>query len=340
MARHGFLEHRKFKRLARVLRSRALALGSIELIWSSCFAACDDYLGDADAVEDAADWQGERGALVDALMECGGEGQVGLIEADPVRPGYRVHDLLDHAPDAVKRRFDREAARRAAGITLSDLRRAAGAKGGAVKAPQATDGSEQAVSKRRSFAANLSQEKGREGKGRKKSLAAVKPAAQARGEHDGDETTDGADGSDDTPRADAPDDAARSTAPLKLVATDAPPDRITRDAALARIAAASNGLFVASPASRGGAFKLDRLRALPNAEDLLDRVGRWLGAGGDWRTAKGQRVDGRNIGPDLDAWVAQAKAWDGVSALVASRPAPAVAAPVNRPPPSSSWSPK
>ena len=79
MARPGLLQHRKFRRLARAVGSTALALGSLELVWSSAYESGDDYLGDEIDVESAAQWQGEPGALATALASAGGAGSVGFM---------------------------------------------------------------------------------------------------------------------------------------------------------------------------------------------------------------------------------------------------------------------
>jgi hypothetical protein len=82
----------------------------------------------------------------------------------------------------------------------------------------------------------------------------------------------------------------------------------TREEALAAIERSSGGRFVATKPHKGGVFKLDTLRKNPDALDVFARIGRWLDAGGDWRTAKGQSLDGRHVG-EIDAWAAQADAW-------------------------------
>jgi hypothetical protein len=126
MARPGFSQHRKFRRLVRSLGSQALARGALELIWDAAYENGEDYIGDTTDVEHAGDWQGEPGVLVAALLGAGGEGNAGFIDPDPDRPGhFRVHDLYDHAPEYVKKRMDREAARREQGVTLSQVRAAA-----------------------------------------------------------------------------------------------------------------------------------------------------------------------------------------------------------------------
>jgi hypothetical protein len=119
MARPGFRSHRKFRRLVAELGiAEALALGSIEMIWESVYQAGDPLLGDSLSVEALAGWPADRrGELCRALVECGGEGEAGLIEPDPDRPNFfRVHDLMDHAPEFVRDRRRKEIERREKGI--------------------------------------------------------------------------------------------------------------------------------------------------------------------------------------------------------------------------------
>lgn len=96
----------------------------------------------------------------------------------------------------------------------------------------------------------------------------------------------------------------------------------SRQAYLDAIATASSGRFVASKPAKGGAFKLDAARKRPGALDEASRIGRWLAADGDWRAAKGQKLDGRNIGPDLEAWIAQSDQWARTGGGVATRAIP------------------
>lgn len=119
MARPTLTTHRKFRRLARLLGGQALARGTLELVWDVAYAAGEARIGDALDVEEAAQWQGERGACVQALVQCG------FLDADPDGETFTVHDLFDHAPDYVFRRAEREQHRKAKGATLSDLRRQA-----------------------------------------------------------------------------------------------------------------------------------------------------------------------------------------------------------------------
>lgn len=120
MARPTLFAHRKFVRLAALIGGKAMALGSLEMIWESAYGAGDPLVGDADTVESIADWRGKRGALAAALSAEGSRfldlGEDGL---------YRVHDLEDHAPDYVQKRWQREWERRAKGETLRSQRQAA-----------------------------------------------------------------------------------------------------------------------------------------------------------------------------------------------------------------------
>jgi hypothetical protein len=115
--------------------------GYLEYIWESAFESGDPTIGTADMVEAVAEYPGDRGKLFRALLECGGPGRAGFIEPVPGAEGiYQIHDLFDHAPNYVQRRQEREAARKAAGVTLSELRAEAGRKGGLAKAANAKAG--------------------------------------------------------------------------------------------------------------------------------------------------------------------------------------------------------
>lgn len=132
MARPTLITHPKFAKLAHRLKSRALARGSLELIWESCYASGNPFLGDAEALEAAADWQGERGELAKALVDCRFVDiyQHSSGEQMDTNGGrlYVVHDLEDHAPDYVLKRWEREAKRRANGETIRSIRQNAIAK--------------------------------------------------------------------------------------------------------------------------------------------------------------------------------------------------------------------
>lgn len=138
MGRPGLTRHRKFARLERALDAvqvgfgAVLARGSLELLWDTAYENGDELLGDADDVENAARWRGERGLLAKALLEAGGADEDGFIELrcscgegrrahrggkacgawQPVENRFFVHDLWDHAPEYVAGRREREVERR------------------------------------------------------------------------------------------------------------------------------------------------------------------------------------------------------------------------------------
>ena len=117
MARPGLLNHPKFARLSRLVGGRALALGSLELIWAAAYESGDDRIQGPDELEALADLKGEHGFLFDALLETR------FIEKD--QDGWAIHDFWCHAPQYVRRRAEREAKRNLVGQTISDVRRAA-----------------------------------------------------------------------------------------------------------------------------------------------------------------------------------------------------------------------
>ena len=119
MGRPGLTRHPKFRRLAADLGSRLIARGALETLWDTAYENGEPYLGDGRAVELAAEWEGEPGALLKALLEAGGDGSPGFVEE--VSPGrYAVHDLWDHAPDYVRKRRQRELHRRDTGRRFAD----------------------------------------------------------------------------------------------------------------------------------------------------------------------------------------------------------------------------
>lgn len=140
MARLGLDENQKFKKLALALNSfcggmgKQLALGLLETLWNAAYERADDFLGDSDDVEIAADWKGERGALTRMLAHVPAGKAAGLIEADDERGGYIIHDFEVHAPAWVKLKMTKAAAREAEGRSISDIRREASRKGVAARA--------------------------------------------------------------------------------------------------------------------------------------------------------------------------------------------------------------
>lgn len=120
MARPTLERNPKWRRLLQSLGGdRALARGSLELLWDVAYESGDEVVGDQVDVELAAGWRGEPGALVKALLNAGGPGKKGFLEEVPEQPGrYLVHDLWDHAPDYVRKRRERELERRTKGAGL------------------------------------------------------------------------------------------------------------------------------------------------------------------------------------------------------------------------------
>jgi hypothetical protein len=90
----------KFKRLCRNLDlPRPHIVGLLETLWQAAYATASEYIGDSEDVECAAEWNGKKGVLTEALVESG--------FIDRIDDKYYVHDLSDHAPDYVKKRMAR-----------------------------------------------------------------------------------------------------------------------------------------------------------------------------------------------------------------------------------------
>jgi hypothetical protein len=92
MALPGFPEHPKFRKLVKLLGVPIPhAWGYLECLWSVGYASGNPVVGDAFDVELAAQYPGEPGTLLDALLACR------LIDRlDDGR--YQIHDLMDNAP--------------------------------------------------------------------------------------------------------------------------------------------------------------------------------------------------------------------------------------------------
>ncbi len=127
MARPTLGTHPKFFRLASLVGGRGVARGALELIWDAAYASGDPVIGDSVSVEAVADWRGKPGELTSALVSSG---FLDVVQAD-ANGGhlhtFAVHDLEDHAPDYVLKRWEREAKRKAAGDTLRTVRQRAAA---------------------------------------------------------------------------------------------------------------------------------------------------------------------------------------------------------------------
>lgn len=115
MARPGLFSHRKFRKLSRLLKSEALAVGHLEIMWHHAYEDGDARLGDGPEVESAAHWRGKPGLLLAALVESG---FIDRLDGD----SYAVHDLFDHAPAYVKKRRAREAQRKVSDQSVTSQR--------------------------------------------------------------------------------------------------------------------------------------------------------------------------------------------------------------------------
>lgn len=148
MARPGFRNHPKFRRLVDILSlPEPHVYGICEFIWQVAYENGKSEIGDEKDVELAAHWTGEAGKLCRALLECGGGDRAGLIEPVNARTQniecafesvnlrsrvrantptenadfnavgspcvrFQVHDLFDHAPEYVGVRGSRESERK------------------------------------------------------------------------------------------------------------------------------------------------------------------------------------------------------------------------------------
>jgi hypothetical protein len=120
MVRASLLVHPKFLRLVEELGMPAPhVLGHLVTLWRAAHERPTEPLGDARTVELLADWGGEPGVLAAALHSVRFIDDVGGATAC-----FRVHDLRDHAPEAVKKRIDRAAVRKELGVTMRERRQA------------------------------------------------------------------------------------------------------------------------------------------------------------------------------------------------------------------------
>lgn len=93
-----------------------MAVGALECVWAVGYSAGCPTVGGPEEVEAICEWQGAKGSLCAAMVEAGFLDE----ESDG---SLTIHDLYDHAPSYVQKRMKSEARRKAAGTTLSELRR-------------------------------------------------------------------------------------------------------------------------------------------------------------------------------------------------------------------------
>ncbi|MBX5476780.1 MAG: hypothetical protein IRZ18_06625 [Clostridia bacterium] len=107
-------DHPKTKRLARMLGiSLPAAIGHLHLLWWWAMDyAPDGDISDYDAydIADAAGWEGEPEAFLDALINCGPGDSPGFVERDEF--GMRLHDWDDYGNQYKERQAAAERKRR------------------------------------------------------------------------------------------------------------------------------------------------------------------------------------------------------------------------------------
>lgn len=103
MAKPGLRNHRKFRKLRARLRMPAVYVTAhLQAMWEVAYESANPFLGSADDVELAAEWEDserQQGDWFAAVLEAG--------FIDEVPGGYAVHDLFEHAPRYVKLRASR-----------------------------------------------------------------------------------------------------------------------------------------------------------------------------------------------------------------------------------------
>lgn len=102
MAKPELRDHRKFLKLKRLLGAPTPhVIGYLDCLWHRGYQTGDPRIGDADDVEAAAEFTGERGTFATAAF------QAGLIDQDE-EGNFSIHDLYEHAPAYVKKRMGRK----------------------------------------------------------------------------------------------------------------------------------------------------------------------------------------------------------------------------------------
>jgi hypothetical protein len=118
MARSELRSNQKFKRLVHKLNLPApYVVGLLECMWQCGYSSGNTLLGDAHDVEIAAEWPGNQGEL-SAILES----EKWIDKRDGA---YHIHDLIDHAPDYVKKRMRNRAKAAADDQTASNGRKTA-----------------------------------------------------------------------------------------------------------------------------------------------------------------------------------------------------------------------
>lgn len=101
MAKLSLRNHPKFKLVKRDLNiCDAYLLGHLEMLWQTAYENVGKSLPKftIDEIEISADWQGNSGLFCESLFNRG--------FIDQIDDQYQIHNLLTHAPDYVKKRYN------------------------------------------------------------------------------------------------------------------------------------------------------------------------------------------------------------------------------------------
>ena len=109
LAKPDLFNHRKFKALCARLKGmhKLYVRAHLDMMWEVGYHSGNPLLGTAEDVELAAEWDitgRETGEWFDAMLNLGWIDDLG-------NGLYQIHDLLDHAPEYVKKRAKRVAER-------------------------------------------------------------------------------------------------------------------------------------------------------------------------------------------------------------------------------------
>ncbi len=126
MAMPGLRKHPKFRRLRHLLQMPPVYVQAhLEAMWQFGYETANAYLGSSDDVELAAEWDDSGrppGQWFQAALEARWIDDLG-------KGCYQIHDLLEHAPDYVKKRAKRRA-EKVGLVEIKDLRPVSADNGG------------------------------------------------------------------------------------------------------------------------------------------------------------------------------------------------------------------
>ncbi len=115
MARPGICKNVKFKRLVKTLDlPRPYVLGLLEVLWSVAYESGRPIIGNSEDIEIAAEWPGNPGEFFGAMRD--GRWIDSVDGADDL---WEIHDLLENAPDYVRKRASRDRSQKTKGLANS-----------------------------------------------------------------------------------------------------------------------------------------------------------------------------------------------------------------------------